>query len=187
MSLMCLQCTRRFYETNFVQIFSKNNKISIGHYAVGYVHYFGTILTILANSEGFVGGSHPSGLNFSQLSGIHYVTIALFLFSWWHQYQSNLILVNLRTDRKTGKVITEKHLLPSGGFFDWISSPHMLFEVVLYVALLVGFMEKSLTWWLVVIWVTSNQIYNAMCTHTWYKQTFKNYPRKRKAIIPFTI
>lgn len=87
----------------------------------------------------------------------------LFLFSWWHQYQSNLILVNLRKDSKTGQVLTEKHLLPKSGFFDWISSPHMLFEIILYVALL-SFLAKSLTWCLVVAWVVSNQVNIKMLT-----------------------
>lgn len=54
--LMTLQCARRFYETNFVQIFSKKSKINISHYIVGYLHYFGAILALLLNTEGFVRG-----------------------------------------------------------------------------------------------------------------------------------
>lgn len=57
MALICMQCLRRFYETNYVQIFSKKNKINIGHYLVGYLHYFGVILAILVNAEGFVRGN----------------------------------------------------------------------------------------------------------------------------------
>lgn len=54
--LIFLQCVRRFYETNFTQIFSKKNKINISHYLVGYLHYFCTILAILINTEGFTRG-----------------------------------------------------------------------------------------------------------------------------------
>lgn len=54
--LMALQCARRFYETNFVQIFSKKSKINLSHYMVGYLHYFGAILAIISNTEGFVRG-----------------------------------------------------------------------------------------------------------------------------------
>ncbi|XP_075152579.1 polyprenal reductase-like [Haematobia irritans] len=187
MTLMCLQCSRRFYETNFVQIFSKKNKINIGHYIVGYLHYFGAILAVLANAEGFVKGSLPSEINLSKISLTQYFSIGLFLFSWWYQYQSNIILVNLRKDAKTGRVATDKHLLPKGGFFELVSSPHMLFEIGLYIALLIGFLFESFTWWLVVIWVISNQVYNAICTQSWYKETFKNYPKQRKAIIPFIL
>lgn len=54
--LMSMQCMRRFYETNFVQIFSKKSKMNVSHYVVGYVHYFGAIVGLLANTEGFVRG-----------------------------------------------------------------------------------------------------------------------------------
>lgn len=68
-----------------------------------------------------------------------------------------MILVNLRKDSKTGEVKTENHLLPTGGFFNIISSPHMFFEILMYVVLL-GLLRQSVTWKLVVIWVFSNQV-----------------------------
>lgn len=55
--LMFLQCARRFYETNFVQIFSRKSKINVSHYLVGYLHYFGVILALLINTEGFTRGN----------------------------------------------------------------------------------------------------------------------------------
>lgn len=68
-----------------------------------------------------------------------------------------MILVNLRKDAKTGQVATEKHLLPSGGVFNFVSSPHMLFEIIMYIVLM-GLIAQSFTWKLVVIWVFSNQV-----------------------------
>lgn len=68
-----------------------------------------------------------------------------------------MILVNLRKDSKTGQVAAEKHLLPSGGFFNFVSSPHMFFEIMMYVVLL-GLLWPSFTWKLVVVWVLSNQV-----------------------------
>lgn len=56
-TLLTLQCARRFYETNFVQIFSSKSKINISHYLVGYLHYFGAIVAVLLNAEGFVRGN----------------------------------------------------------------------------------------------------------------------------------
>ncbi|KAM7354456.1 polyprenal reductase [Cochliomyia hominivorax] len=184
--LMALQCARRFYETNFVQIFSKKSKINLSHYMVGYLHYFGAILALLTNTEGFVRGSLPSSFSFTKISLVQYICIFLFHFSWSQQYKSNVILVNLRKDAKTGQVATEKHLLPSGGFFNYVSSPHMFFEIMMYVVLL-GFLWQSFTWKLVVVWVLSNQIMNALLTHKWYQENFKNYPKFRKALIPFIL
>lgn len=68
-----------------------------------------------------------------------------------------MILVNLRKDQKTGQVTTERHLLPKGGFFDMISSPHMFFEVVMYLVLL-GLLPNCTTWYYIAFWVFSNQV-----------------------------
>lgn len=85
-----------------------------------------------------------------------------------------MILVNIRKDSKTGQVKTENHLLPTGGFFNVISSPHMFFEIVMYVVLL-GLLPQSFTWKLVAIWVFSNQvtaIYFKICSFFIIKTLF---------------
>ncbi|XP_039952794.1 polyprenol reductase isoform X1 [Bactrocera neohumeralis] len=184
--LLTIQCARRFYETNFVQIFSKNSKINWSHYLVGHLHYFGAILALLSNTEGFVRGTLPSAFSLKHITLIQCLCIFIFHFSWTQQYKSNMILVNLRKDAKSGEVKTENHLLPTGGFFNIISSPHMFFEIVMYLAIL-GLLPTSTTWILVVIWVFVNQLANALLTHKWYKENFKNYPKNRKALIPFIL
>lgn len=68
-----------------------------------------------------------------------------------------MILVNLRKDRKTGQVKSEQHFLPMEGFFRWISSPHMFFEILMYIALL-GIVPQSWTWKFIVLWVICNQV-----------------------------
>lgn len=85
--------------------------------------------------------------------------------------------------RPTGDVVTEKHLMPDGGFFDFVSTPHMFFEVLMYFTLTVILASNS-SWWWVFLWVVSNQISNALLTHKWYLETFKNYPKERRAILP---
>lgn len=82
-----------------------------------------------------------------------------------------------------GDVVTEKHLMPEGGFFDFVSAPHMFWEIIMYSCLTV-IMANNFSWWCVYLWVVSNQIENAWLTHKWYLQTFKNYPKDRRAIIP---
>jgi len=51
--LLTIQVSRRFYETWFVSIFS-NTKMNLSHYAVGFIHYFGSVTAILAESPGFI-------------------------------------------------------------------------------------------------------------------------------------
>ncbi|BFF95527.1 polyprenol reductase [Drosophila madeirensis] len=184
--LLTLQCIRRFYETNFVQIFSKKSKMNLSHYAVGFVHYFGSIVSLLSNTSGFVRGTQPNEFSLKNLTQLQVVYLLVFLFAWQQQYSSNMILVNLRKDAKTGAVKTEQHLLPQGGWFTLLSSPHMFFEVVMYFCLADLFTPVR-TWKLVFLWVASNQTINALLTHQWYKETFKDYPKRRRAILPYLL
>jgi 3-oxo-5-alpha-steroid 4-dehydrogenase 3 len=59
-------------------------------------------------------------------------------------------------------------------------------EILIYTAfrLVAG---RNITLWSVVIFVYVNQIIAARISHKWYKETFKEYPRQRTAIIPFLI
>lgn len=184
--LLTLQCVRRFYETNFVQIFSKRSKMNLSHYVVGYVHYFGAVISLLANTPGFVRDSKPSPLSLANVTVLQVTYVLIFLFSWLQQYWSNMRLVNLRKNAKTGDIKTEEHLLPSGGWFNLISSPHMFFEVVMYYCL-ADLFTPIRTWKLIFIWVASNQTINALLTHQWYKENFKDYPKRRHAIIPWLL
>ncbi|CAD7082377.1 unnamed protein product [Hermetia illucens] len=181
--LIFLQCARRWYETHFIQIFSSKSKINLSHYLVGYFHYFASITGIIANAEGFVRGSNARPVKITDLNILGIVAVMLFLYSWLQQYLSNLTLVNLRKS-KDGKVVTEDHLMPQGGWFEDVSSPHMLFEVLMYVALML-LMPYSVTMRYAALWVLSNQVETAWLTHKWYQQTFgSKYPKRRKAIFP---
>ncbi|KAH8269720.1 hypothetical protein KR018_002063 [Drosophila ironensis] len=184
--MLTLQCTRRFYETNFVQIFSKQSKINLSHYAVGYAHYFGTVIALMSNTAGFVRGSQPIEFSGDKLTGQHILYLFVFALAWQQQYASNMILVNLRKDPRTGRVKTEKHLLPKGGLFNVLSSPHMFLEVVMYFCIADLFMPVRI-WRLIFLWVASNQTINALLTHRWYRETFRDYPKNRRAIIPFLL
>lgn len=157
----------------------------MAQYLVGYFHYYGAILIILSQAQGFVRGGDQKitpngGSPLDLLLALPFA--AIFLFAWIQQYQSNMILANLRKN-PAGMVVTQKHLMPVGGFFEYISSPHMFFEILLYLSLQV-ILYKNTSWIYVVLWVISNQIENSWLTHQWYKKTFPNYPKSRKAIIP---
>lgn len=105
----------------------------------------------------FLPDSLPSTFSLTKINIIQYISIIIFHYAWSQQWKANMILVNLRKDVKTGKTITEKHLLPVGGYFSLISSPHMFFEVVMYTALL-GIIPGMLSWRLIVLWVFGNQV-----------------------------
>ena len=53
MFLLTVQCCKRWYETNYISVFS-NAKMNISHYLVGFIHYIGVITCIIGEADGFV-------------------------------------------------------------------------------------------------------------------------------------
>lgn len=98
--MLFIQCVRRFYETHFIQIFSSASKIHLTHYIVGYFHYFGAFLAILSQADGFVTSSTSivglSTLSLHEIGPLKWMAMGVFLYAWYHQFVSNLILANLR-------------------------------------------------------------------------------------------
>ncbi|KXJ77747.1 hypothetical protein RP20_CCG006713 [Aedes albopictus] len=183
MTLITLQCWRRFYETWFVQVFSNKLKMNLSAYLVGFIHYFGTVVVILSQAQGFIrSDALPLPYRF-ELTPRLALWIGVFCYAWRYQFQSNLILANLRKDRTTGKVQNQKHSVPRGGYFELVSSPHMFFEIVMYVALY-AITASNTSAVYVLAWVLSNQTMNAWLTHQWYRENFADYPVGRRAVFP---
>nr|CAD7195175.1 unnamed protein product [Timema douglasi] len=109
----------------------------------------------------------------------------LFLWACYHQYRSTVILANLRKNKK-GKIVTHHHGIPYGGWFELVSSPHLLAEVIMYLALTI-ILWGAHTWPFIFLWVLSNQVESALLTHWWYLSKFEDYPKQRKSIIPYVL
>uniref|UniRef100_A0A1B6KHA5 Polyprenal reductase n=1 Tax=Graphocephala atropunctata TaxID=36148 RepID=A0A1B6KHA5_9HEMI len=185
-TLLTLQSWRRFYETFFVSVFS-NSSINITHYAVGYIHYFGAMVAILVEAPGLTHLSieHKTVVTLSDLRWTDAVGSGLFMWAWLHQFRAAVILANLRKNKK-GDVVSLKHNIPSGDWFELVSSPHLLCEALMYLGLglvLLG----NYTWPFVFFWVLSNQMETALLTHWWYLSHFKEYPKERHAFIPYLL
>ncbi|KAK9789771.1 hypothetical protein WJX73_009613 [Symbiochloris irregularis] len=80
-----------------------------------------------------------------------------------------------------------KYSLPTGGAFALVSCPHYLGEIVIYAGLLMSYGRHSELPWLIFLWVTANLILAAVPMHHWYQEHFRNYPKQRRAIIPFVL
>lgn len=80
----------------------------------------------------------------------------LFLWASYHQYKAAVLLANLRKDGK-GSIVTLQHHVPRGDWFEMVSSPHNLAEVMIYLAL-TFILWGSSTWPFVFLWVLSNQV-----------------------------
>lgn len=156
-------------------------------YLCGFYHYFGASWSILMESPGLCtkGAVIGDRINFSlsALKWNHLIGSALFVYAFFEQFRSHSILANLR---KHGNKVTDvKHKIPFGGLFELVSCPNYFAEILIYISLSIicGFENYAFNW--VTIWVTSNQLYSALMGHRWYQEHFPNYPKNRKAFIPY--
>ncbi|KAI5619977.1 polyprenol reductase precursor [Silurus asotus] len=182
-ALVWIHSFRRLLECLWVSVFS-DGLINIVQYAFGMSYYILLGLTVLSvnaslTTEGI------SVLTFSQ-SIWHIAGVLLFLWASLLQHRSLSLLASLRTSR-SGRVETFAHRMPHGGWFERVSCPHYLAELLIYTALSICCGCSSFTWWLVVLYVLCNQVLAAHLCHEYYRRTFKAYPPERKAIIPFLL
>jgi 3-oxo-5-alpha-steroid 4-dehydrogenase 1 len=93
--------------------------------------------------------------------------------------QSDNILIHLRKPGESG------YMIPRGGLFDLISCPNHFSEILEWCGF--ALMTLSLSGLAFAIWTFVNLIPRAIHHHRWYKATFPDYPKERKAIVPFLI
>lgn len=114
------------------------------------------------------------------LTGIRFIAgVILFaggaLINWW----SDQILLNLRKGGKTG------YYIPRGFLFRWVSCPNFLGEIIQWSGF--ALMTWSPAALVFVLWSFFNLVPRALDHHSWYRKTFEDYPRERRAIVPFLI
>ena len=104
------------------------------------------------------------------------VGCAIFAAGWLGNLHSDAILRKLRSSED------RTYKIPIGGLFRWISAPNYACEIVEW------------TGWAIATWSPAGlafAVYTAANLgprghkhHAWYRKTFQNYPRSRKALIP---
>ena len=106
------------------------------------------------------------------------VGIIIFLIGMFINVSSDNKLISLRKDSVGYKI-------PHGGFFKYISCPNYFGEIIEWFGyLIIAFSLPALSF---VLLTGFNLIPRALNHHEWYKENFKNYPKNRKAVIPFII
>lgn len=180
--MFVLQCARRTYETYHVNVFS-DTAVGLWYYASGYMHYVGAIVTVLAEAPVATTSGEPQSSSAWEPVRL---AVALLVFAWAYreQWRANVALAEAR--KRGGQVVTHEHIMLTGGLFDLVSSPQMLTEVVLYGAWY-AVLWGGTGWKYVIAFVWGNQFEIALISHRWYQDKFPNYPRERKAIIPYIL
>jgi 3-oxo-5-alpha-steroid 4-dehydrogenase 3 len=124
------------------------------------------------------------------------LAVCLFLWASYHQHVCHRILADLRRDRKgqNSRKVAGEHMQdsvnygrPNGDWFELVSCPHFFAEILIYASVLlccVGTVVWN-CWWLVLVYVVSTLGLSARQAHVWYQRKYEDYPKHRRAMIPW--
>lgn len=103
--------------------------------------------------------------------------IILFVAGMAINWKADSILINLRKPGETG------YKVPKGFLFDYISSPNLFGEIIEWSGFaLMAWNLPAITF---MVWTFANLVPRAKNHHDWYHSKFPDYPKERKAVIPF--
>jgi 3-oxo-5-alpha-steroid 4-dehydrogenase 1 len=94
-------------------------------------------------------------------------------------HQSDNILLALRKPGETG------YKIPQGGLFRFISCPNLFGEMIEWTGFAI--MVWGLPAFSFAIWTIVNLTPRALDHHRWYLSKFSDYPKERKALVPFIL
>lgn len=148
-----------------------------------------TLLVILLGStycgvNGYLNGSYISTygdhLGDEWLSDPRfYIGIAIFAFGYFLNKKSDQILRDLRKDSSEG------YKVPYGWGYRFVSMPNYLGELITWVGFSIA--AWSLAGVSFVVFTMANLVPRAIANHKWYLETFEEYPKDRKAVIPYIL
>ena len=128
--------------------------------------------------NGSINGYFLSYIKLDTVSVFLIIGFLLFVIGLFINISSDNKLINLRKIKKG-------YFVPKGGLFKYISCPNFFGEILEWFGFaLMTFNIGSLSFF---IWTCCNLIPRALAHHTWYKNKFNEYPKERKAILPFLI
>jgi 3-oxo-5-alpha-steroid 4-dehydrogenase 1 len=107
------------------------------------------------------------------------VGMTLVVIGAWIHLNSDGILIRLRKPGETG------YAIPKGGLYRWVSCPNYFGEVIEWIGFALA--AWSLPGLYFAIWTAANLVPRALTHHRWYRETFEDYPRDRKALVPFLL
>lgn len=114
----------------------------------------------------------------SWLSSLPFIAgIIIFILGMLINWQSDEILLQLREPGETG------YKIPQGKMFKYVSCPNLLGEVIEWAGY--ALLTYSLPALGFFIWTFANLMPRAIAHHKWYLEKFPDYPKDRKAFIPF--
>lgn len=157
------------------RIKTKNKKIPV------VIVLFALIFNVV---NGYINGYYFSVIrpvyDVSWLADPRFITGCMFFITGIYiNIRSDETLLSLRNNS------TGDYAIPEEGLFRYISCPNFLGEIIEWIGF--ALMSWSLAAFAFALWTLFNLLPRALDHHRWYKEKFTNYPRQRKAIIPFIL
>ncbi len=174
---ICIWQTHYFYRSIIFPL-----RVAKGSKPVGLS---GAAFGIVFNSiNGFLNGyafSHSEHLlDASWLTTPYFmVGIALMVIGVSINIKSDTILRNLRKPGDSG------YSIPRGFLYRWISVPNYFGEMIEWLGLAIAACTPAALAFF--LFTVANLFPRALAHHKWYLQKFPDYPKERKAIIPFVL
>jgi protein-S-isoprenylcysteine O-methyltransferase Ste14 len=105
--------------------------------------------------------------------------VILFASGYALNQYADKVLIDLRADGHQG------YKIPRGGVYEYVSCPNYLGEMLEWAGWALACWNLGALAFFV--WTVANLAPRAIKTHRWYKDTFPDYPEKRKALVPFVV
>lgn len=97
------------------------------------------------------------------------------------------MIINIYSDEILLKLKrnSSQYVIPQGGLYQYLSCPNYFGEILEWFGFALA--GGHIAVWSFFIWTCANLVPRAMANHKWYQQTFPEYNKKRKAILPFLL
>jgi 3-oxo-5-alpha-steroid 4-dehydrogenase 1 len=103
--------------------------------------------------------------------------VALYALGSFWNHQSDAILRGLRKPGETG------YRVPHGGLYRFISAPNYFGEVVEWLGFALAAFTPAAA--IFAAFTAANLLPRGVSHHRWYRERFPDYPKERRAVIPF--
>jgi hypothetical protein len=205
---------KRLYECINVHIFSKHSTMNILHYLFGISYYICMPLSIFMINITVNTTDINTNIITTNIFHNWYIQtflctfgIYVFIYASYKQSQIHFILRNLRKNKKSANRKEKnnqklKYHIPFGNLFEYLSSPHYVCEILIYISLYLIYYSLSFTrvsrsspsslsslsllWSGMILTTMINLIISAIETNNWYIDKFqmKYIQLKRKILLP---
>ena len=125
--------------------------------------------------------AHPDDYADAWLRTPHFlIGLALFVAGALVNLKADAMLIALRRARDSGD-----YAIPRGFLFERVSTPNLLGEMIEWCGFaLLAWNPAALSF---AVWTIANLLPRALHHHRWLRERFADYPRERRAVIPWLL